>query len=257
MAMWRVAGLVLVLTSGVAPLVRSAHADLVCRKKKGQLLARPACKTKESPLDLSALLTPGDGLALDGNTLGIADGGVTTGKIADGGITAAKIADVQRAQYFPGAALSYSDTASDPFTRFDLGLRVAPHGAGSNGAPPPAVLIVPRPPDYDGTSPVVVHLYQVFTSGPTASNNVVRPRIKQYAVDLGDGLANAGWDDAAAPLTVTQSYQVSRTDFTLDSTYTAKAVWYLQFGRGDVLDGENYPYDVTIAGVELAYTAVQ
>jgi hypothetical protein len=253
---------------GLAALADVANADVVCRKKKGQLLARPACKSKEAPLGLETVLAPGDGLALTGNTLGIADGGVaggkladgavTTAKIGDGSVTADKIADHTRSVYIPAAALSYDDNASDPFTRTALGLRVVAHAPGNNGNPPPFVVIVPRPPDIDAASPVGVHVYVMFTSSPAANNDMVRLRFKQYATDLGPGgLANAAWTDAASPSPVTGSYEYARVDFTLLDEYAALPIWYLQFGRGDVLNGENFTSAVVIPGVELTYTAVQ
>jgi hypothetical protein len=186
-----------------------ANAELICRKKKGQLIARTACKAKETPLDLASLMelpaavTAGDGLALTGNTLGIADGGVGATKLAPGAVTADAVADHTRSLYFASGALSFNDTVSDPFTRTELGLRVAPHPMGSNGNPPPAVLMLPRPLDYDGTSAVVAYLYLTFPSGVDATDNTVRWRIKAYGVDLGDGLANDGWTDADAAVTVT------------------------------------------------------
>lgn len=218
---WSVAVALASLVIAVGPAVGRADAELICRKKKGQLIARTACKAKETPLDLASLLAH------------------------------------TRSLYFTSGSLQFSDTMDDPFTRGDLGLVVAPHPMLSNGSPPPAVLMLRRPLDYDGTSPVVVYLYLVFPGGPHATDNAVRFRIKSFGVDIGDWLVNAGWEDADAAVTVTDGYQVLRQAFTLDAEDSSKEFWYLQFGRGDVLNGHNYPDSIVIAGVEIQYTAVQ
>jgi hypothetical protein len=152
-----------------------------------------------------------------------------------------------RTLQFPAESLNYNP-ASGVISQYGGGITAGLQWTDSGGSA--AFLDVPRPSDWDGTSPVTMHLY--FTPITTGSGNIsffIRPR----AYDPGDTYGDVtGITSPAVPYA---SGRVLKQSFTIPAQrFGSKALWVIAIQRDESTD--TYSGNVNLLSVGLTYSGV-
>ncbi len=184
----------------------------------------------------------------------------------------------QRRIYIPGAAFGHPATANFAIDNWGLLVKNSAQSAS---------FVVPRPIDWDDSTPFTVTLY--FAVPYNLTDSVVNWRLSPGGsnINLGSDSADTGWDSLdywaavdGSPLTMyaagghfdlmkSQSWttQWSSTYGTwgFGSSITSansfnngtNPIWHFSFTRGaSVSNGETYTGDLVITGAEISYQAV-
>jgi hypothetical protein len=144
---------------------------------------------------------------------------------------------------FPAFALA-SDPASTIVTRTYDGLRWKFQNAAVN-------LVMPRPPDWDGTSAIQIRmLFKPMTSTSGTVQFFVRPRV----YDPGDSFRDVpGIASELVPVSIAN--QCGQMSISIPAArFGTKSWWYLVFQRD--ITTATYPDDVVILSVAIQYNAL-
>jgi hypothetical protein len=152
-----------------------------------------------------------------------------------------------RTLQFPAQSLNYNP-ASGIISQYGGGTTAGLQWTDS--ASSAAFLDIPRPSDWDGTSPVLMNLY--FTPIAVGSGNIsffIRPR----AYDAGDPYADAV--SLTSPAVPYASGKVLKQSFTIPAErFGSKALWVIAIQRETSSD--TYSGNVNLLSVGLTYTGV-
>jgi hypothetical protein len=151
---------------------------------------------------------------------------------------------------FPANALNYNAS---------LGA-ITPHGggttagllwaAGAGGVGSAAFLDIPRPADWDGSSPVVVRVYvKPTTSSSGTLNMFIRPRAYNVGDPHGDavGITGSYLNFTGADVVMEQSFIIPADVLQMGS------LWVIGIQRGG--SGETYSGGINLLAVGISYTA--
>jgi hypothetical protein len=183
----------------------------------------------------------------------IATNAITSAKILNGAVTSEDIEDVTRTITWPAMALNYATGGSviqqaAPGLGYGLGMGLS----WTNSYTEEAILPLPRPADWDGTSNVVLKLW--FSTTTTTSGTVnffARPRT--YA--SGDSFQDTG-SRMGTEVSVGGAKKIYELTITIAaSAFGSKPHWSIGIQRDS--PGPTYPDPVVVASVSLSYTAVR
>lgn len=148
-----------------------------------------------------------------------------------------------RTLHFPAQSLNYNPSFG-VITQYGGGTTAGLQWTTSTSAGSAAFLNVPRPPDWDGTSPVMMHLY--FTPISAGSGDIsffIRPR----AFDPGETYSDAAGITSDP---VPYASRVLKQSFTIPSSrFGSKRLWVIGIQRSD-----SYAGNVNLLAVGLSYS---
>lgn len=143
---------------------------------------------------------------------------------------------------FPAWALSHS-IGGTTVTDTNTGLLWEASFSGG------ATLVIPRPGDWDGASPVTLDLYfYPQTSAAGSVNFFLRPRSFEVGEAWSDASSMDGTPVATAGLSVLAKQSISIPA----SRFGDGELWYITMQRGGT--GETYPDPIILLSVALTYT---
>jgi hypothetical protein len=150
----------------------------------------------------------------------------------------------------PGGFLYDSDSTDIVMSTY-LGLVWAAGSSDEGG------FYMRRPADWDGQTPIVATI--TFALGGNQAGTVNwRLKLNTYTPGSGEWLTNPGSRDADAILTFPDGpswYRIYSQTFTIPAAdFHDEPYWSIYFLRGDGSNGETFPGNLYVMGVDISYT---
>jgi hypothetical protein len=202
-------------------------------------------------------VTAGSGLTGGGTsgsvTLSIPAGGVTaahiaadavgSSEIAAGAVGSSEIADAIRTISIPARALSASPSSTDTTLEFN-GYRMKPtYAASVNG-------VIPLPANYAGGS-VTMYLYFTNIGGVSGTVDFFIRAAGRY---VGEVMSDPGSITSSGAVTVSTHTSLYKQTFVISNVAASDDILHI-YGIQRGGPGESHTGDVSLVGIEIAYTA--
>lgn len=157
--------------------------------------------------------------------------------------TLASTGALVRSLVFPAFSLASAPTSPDVTRVYD--------GLSWKRASGPALLVMPRPPDWDGVSAIQIRIFfRPTTNTPGTVQFFVRPRVYNPGDTFSD---TTGVQSELVP--VSNTSQFSQMTISIPAArFGVKSWWYLVFQRD--IGTPTYPDEVVIISVDIGYNAL-